>query len=291
MSDYINAPKVKRAFSGSAKSYDEHAVLQREIGDRLMAHLDFIKLAPKRILDIGCGTGYVTRQLTERYKKADVVALDLAEPMVCTTRAAHGFRLPWNGKRLHVCSDGASLPFAEGSFDLVVSNLAMQWVPEPMLMMQEMRRVLAPGGLILFSTFGRRTLNELRQALVDINPERAGLVLPFPDVTSLGNSLLELAVELPVTDTDLFTLTYPDTMALVRELKGLGASSSAISHRPGGLYGRKMLKQLDEHYRARYAMEDGRVRASFEALYAHAWYKEAAYQPSGPVIPIQAAGE
>ncbi|MCF7821615.1 MAG: methyltransferase domain-containing protein, partial [Mariprofundaceae bacterium] len=245
---------------------------------------------PRRILDIGCGTGYFTRLLSRRFKKADITALDLSESMVRHTNRAHSSRMPWHGKRHHIVSDGCHLPFADGSFDLVCSSLTMQWAADPVLMMQEMRRVLAPGGLMLFSTFGRRTLSELRQSLAEISNERAGLVLPFPDVTSLGDSLMKLAVELPVTDTDLFTLTYPDTMALVRELKNIGASSAAIRGRPSGLYGRALLRQLDTIYRSKHGSEDGRVYATFEALYAQAWYKEAGYQPAGRVIPIQLDG-
>jgi len=194
--------------------------------------------------------------------------------------------MPWHGRRHHVVGDGCRLPFADASFDLVTSNLAMQWIPEPELMMKEMRRVLAPGGLMLFSTFGRRTLVELRQSLADISHERAGLVLPFPDVMSLGDSLMKLAVELPVTDSDLFTLTYPDTMALVRELKNIGASSAAIRNRPGGLYGRGLLRHLAERYSTSHSDQDGRIRATFEALYAQAWYKDGGYEHGDSVIPI-----
>ncbi len=284
---HISIAQVKRAFSSATDSYDEHAVLQREIADRLLQHIEFTKIAPGRILDIGCGTGYCTRLLCQRFRKAEVTALDLSEGMVRATRAAHGRRLPWHGRRYHVVSDGCALPFADASFDLVTSNLAMQWVPDPMLMMQEMRRVLAPGGLILFSTFGRRTLSELRQALAEIAHERAGLVLPFPDVTTLGDSLMQLAVELPVTDSDIFTLTYPDTMALVRELKHIGASSAAIQSRPNGLYGRGLLRRLEEIYSSKYRGRDGRIYATFEALYAQAWYKEPGYEHADRIIPIQ----
>jgi len=290
-SSHIQISQVKRSFSSASDSYDEHAVLQREIGDRLLGHLDFTKLEPKRILDIGCGTGYFTRLLRGKYKKADITALDLSESMVTTTRKGHARRLPWHGKHHHATGNAASLPFRSGSFDLVCSNLAMQWVPEPELMLKEMRRVLAPGGLILFSTFGRRTLIELRQALAEIDQNNAGHVLPFPDVMSLGDAVTKLAVETPVTDADLFTLTYPDTISLVRELKGLGASASAIRGRKSGLYGRALIRQLDEKYREKYAGQDGRVSATFEALYAQAWYKEEGFEHRDGIIPIRADGD
>lgn len=283
---HIARERVKRAFGSAAGHYDDYAVLQREIGDRLLAHLNFTKITPKRILDIGCGTGYFTTQLKNRFPRADIVAVDIAEPMVNLTRQRFGRRWPWHGHRHTLCGDGCHLPLAAENFDLVCSNLTMQWVPEPPEMLREMRRVLAPSGLMLFSTFGRRTLHELRQSLANIEHARAGLVLPFPDVTDLGNALMDLPVELPVTDTDLFTLTYKDTMALVRELKGIGASSAAIQHRPGGLYGRGLLKQLTENYEQRYLMPDGRIHATFEALYGQAWYAKAGFAHRDHVIPI-----
>ncbi|TLS68552.1 malonyl-ACP O-methyltransferase BioC [Mariprofundus erugo] len=288
---HIHIRQVGRSFSSASSTYDVHAVLQREIGDRLLAHLDFIKIEPKRILDIGCGTGYFTRLLRGRYKKAAIVAFDLSAAMLQQTRANHARRMPWHGRHHHVGGDAAVLPFKSGSFDLVCSNLAMQWVGDPQLMLAEMRRVLAPGGLMLFSTFGRRTLSELRQTLASIESERAGHVLPFPDVMSLGDALMKLPVELPVTDSDLFTLTYPDVMALVRELKGLGASAAAIRGRRAGLYGRALIRELEQRYPDRFKMEDGRLRATFEALYGQAWYKEGGYEHGEHVIPIQLAGQ
>jgi len=282
----ISHHRVRKAFSSSSSSYDEHAVLQREIGDRLLEHLTCAKIIPERILDIGCGTGYFTRLLSKQYRKSDITAIDMAEGMLKQSRQQQALRLPWHGRRHYCQGDACALPFADASFDLVCSNLALQWMANPALMLGEMRRVLAPGGLILFSTFGRRTLQELRQTLARSNNSNSGLVIPFPDVVAMGNALAELSVEVPVVDSDLFTLTYPNTMALVRELKGLGASSAAINKRPSGLYGRRLLRELEAHYQQHYADENQRVYASFEALYAQAWYKAAPIKVDGPIIPI-----
>lgn len=287
MSDYhINPQRVGQRFSRAVETYDEHAVLQREVARRLIAHIECTRLKPKQILDIGCGTGYFTGLLRNRFKRARMVALDLAESMIGAAKKKHARRLPWQVKTGFATADALALPFPDGGFDLVCSNLTMQWVADPRQMLAEMRRVLAPGGLILFSTFGRRTLSELRQSLASIRHEHAGLVLPFPDVTTLGNSLMELPVELPVTDTDLFMLTYPDVMTLVREIKAWGASASAIANRPGGLYGRSLLQGLNTAYNTAHRMEDGRIRATFEVLYAQAWYAEAP-RTYDKVIPIQ----
>ena len=96
---HISSAQVRRAFSGATNTYDEHAVLQREVADRLLQHIEFAKIDPRRILDIGCGTGYFTRLITRRFKKADVTALDLSEGMVRCTSQARGRRMPWHGKR------------------------------------------------------------------------------------------------------------------------------------------------------------------------------------------------
>ena len=284
---HINSVRVRDAFSRAVDSYDEHAVLQREIADRLVNHLEFAKIKPGRILDIGCGTGYCTRLLRERFKRAHVHGLDVSAAMLVKANETTPRGMPWHGRCRFQQAEAMYLPYRDGAFDLVCSNLTMQWVADPEKMLAEMRRVLAPGGLLIFSTFGRRTLSELRQSLAEISHENAGLVLPFPDVMTLGDALMKLSVELPVTDSDIFTLTYPDTMALVRELKHLGASSSAIANRPGGLYGRGLLKKLDQTYGESHRMEDGRIRATFEALYAQAWYAEEPFKPGGEIIPIE----
>ncbi len=287
---HIQRTLVQHSFSRACVHYDEHAVLQREVGYRLLAHLNFTKIEPERILDIGCGTGYFTRLLVEKYKNAEVTACDLSEKMVQHTRCHHRRRMLWHGKRHHAIADACGLPFADESFDLVTSNLTMQWVVQPKEMVMEMRRVLRPGGLILFSTFGRRTLSELRHALATLSAaseqSKARHVLPFPDVMSLGDILNPLPLEAPVVDSDVLTLTYPDVMSLVRELKGMGASSSAITGRSQGLYGRRLLRALDETYGALHRNEEGRIYAGFEALYAQAWYKKASFIPKSGVIPI-----
>lgn len=288
MPEHINHQRVHQAFSQASAHYEDYTVLQREVAERLIAHLNFTKLAPARILDIGCGTGYCTRQLIKKYPKAHTIACDLSEAMLHETRKRQAMRMPWHGKHSYVTNDAEALPFADGSFDLITSSLTMQWVQNPSRMMQEMRRVLAPGGLLLFSTFGRRTLSELRQSLRAISDDAAARVLPFPDVMSLGDALMQQAVELPVTDCDTFTLTYANCMALARELKGMGASAKAIEGRKGGLYGRKLMRELQAHYQSRYQHDDGHIPATFEVLYAQAWYQEPAAHQRDGVIPIQA---
>jgi len=286
MESHINPQQVAQAFDRAATHYDQFAALQQEVANRLDAHLNFTKITPKRMIDIGCGTGFLSARLQQRYPKAELLALDIAPAMsaICQQRIGKR-RLPWQPRRMALCGDAACLPLQDGCCDLVTSSLTMQWLPDPATMLKEMRRILAPDGLIIFSTFGRNTLTELRRTLATIAPEKAGLVLPFPDVMSLGDLLNKQAIQMPVTDSDRITLSYADTTALVRELKGMGASARAIKFRSGGLGGRKLLRQLSERYPTN---EEGRIHASFEVLYGQAWHQAEGLEHREGTIPIRA---
>ncbi|MDQ6963812.1 MAG: malonyl-ACP O-methyltransferase BioC [Mariprofundales bacterium] len=286
MESHINPRQVAQAFNLAARHYEQFAALQHEVANRLDAHLNFTKITPKRMVDIGCGTGFLTTLLSKRFPKANLLALDIAPAMAAICKQKIGRRrLPWQPRRMTLCGDANRLPLKDGCCDLVASNLTMQWLPDPVTMLREMRRILAPGGLIIFSTFGRNTLAELRRTLATIDPDKAGLVLPFPDVMSLGDIFNRQAVQMPVTDSDRITLSYADTTALVRELKGMGASARAIRFRSGGLGGRKLLRQLTEHYPRN---DEGRIHATFEVLYGQAWHQTAGPEHREDTIPIVA---
>ncbi|RMH50897.1 MAG: malonyl-[acyl-carrier protein] O-methyltransferase BioC [Zetaproteobacteria bacterium] len=285
MQGIIDRRRVARSFARAAADYDSVAALQREAAARLDAHLNFTRITPRRMLDIGCGTGFLGRLLRRRFPKAELVALDLVPEMINRCRRSLGRGMPWRPKRRFLCGDATALPLAGESFDLVASNLTMQWIDRPERMVREMRRVLAPGGLLLFSTFGGETLTELRAAFTAVTPGRPAPLLSFPDVMALGDLLQRQAVETVVTDSDRITRTYPDVTALVRELKAMGASSSAIRHRGGGLGGRGLLRRLSASYPTE---EEGGIRATFEILYGQAWYRpDPKREGVIPIMPLE----
>lgn len=253
---------VATSFHAAAARYDEVAVLQREVGARLLERLDLIRLTPQTVLDIGCGTGQVTRGLMERYRKARVLGLDLAPGMLLRARK----RAPWL-RTLHVvCADAASLPLASGSCDLVFSNFTLQWCRDLDRVFAEARRVLRPGGLFLFSTLGPDTLRELREAWA--HADGYNHVNAFTDMHDVGDALLRARFADPVMDVERFTLTYADVYALMRELKVLGAHNVSRGRAPG-LTGRWRLQAMVAAYERQ--RRDGVLPATYEVVYGHAW--------------------
>ena len=258
----IDKEQARLAFGRAAASYDGMAVLQREIGRRMAERLDLVKLVPQRLLDAGCGTGMETALLMKRYPKAQVLALDFAEPMLRHTRKRGG----WWRKPLCLCGDLEALPLADHSVDLVWSNLALQWMNDLGAAFREALRVLRPGGLFMFSSFGPDTLKELRAAWAAV--DGASHVSPFPDMHDVGDLLLQARFADPVMDVEQLTLTYRDARQLMRELKGIGAHNATVG-RPRGLTGKARLQAMLAAYEG--FRRDGLLPASYEVVYGHAW--------------------
>jgi len=265
---------VRAAFARAAATYDGAAVLQREVADRLLARLDYINLRPARLLDLGCGTGYLTRLLSRRYASAQVVALDLALPMLQAARRQTTARLPFGiGRRLGRCryanADAEALPFADAAFDLVVSNLTLQWC-NPDRVFRECRRVLRPGGLFLFTTFGPDTLKELRSAWRAVDSEVH--VHDFIDMHDLGDALVRARFADPVMDMEPLTLTYAKVAGLLRDLKAIGAHNALASRRQA-LTGKDQFARFEQAYES-FRDSAGRLPASHEVIFGHAWIPE-----------------
>lgn len=288
MSDELLVDKrqVRRAFEQAASSYDAAAVLQREVCARMLARLDYIKLDPCAVLDAGCGTGNAVDALLSRYAGAPVIALDLALGMAGQVRRRLRWwqSLPGLRPRLSaVCGDLEGLPLARASVGLVWSNLALQWVNDLPRALVEMHRVLAPGGLLMFSTFGPDTLKELRQAYRGADAHTH--VNRFIDMHDIGDMLVAAGYADPVMDMEQVTLTYPSARDLMRDLKTIGAQN-ATRGRPRGLSGKAALQAVERNYETH--RRDGRLPATFEVVYGHAWKPQPRLGPAGrPVIEIK----
>ena len=275
----IDKQQARRAFNRAASTYDAVAELQNEVGDRLIERLDYVRLQPARILDLGAGTGFFSAALLKRYRKADVVALDIAENMLLQVQSRGG----WFRKPRCVCADAESLPFADDSFDLVFSNLMLQWCIDLGTAFTELRRVLAPGGLLMFTTFGPDTLMELRASWEAA--DGYSHVNTFIDMHDVGDSLVNTRWAEPVMDSERITVTYRELRTLMQELKQIGAHN-VTRGRPGGLTGRQRMQRMAEAYE-RYRA-DGVLPASYEVVYGHAWspLNKQASGSSGNEVPL-----
>ncbi len=267
--DLLNPPRldkkaVKQSFNRGARDYDRCAVLQAEVLNRLLERLDYMRIDPAMVLDLGCGTGQAIRALLKRYRRANVIAMDLAEAMLAQAQR----RYPLLARKLLVNADLETLPLAADSVDLVFSSLTLQWSNDLPAAFAEIKRVGRPGGLTLFTTLGVNTLQELRRswALIDESPR----VHQFMDMHDVGDAMMRAGLSQPVVDMEEITLTYTDFGDLMRDIKGIGATN-ADKGRARGLLTPGKLKQLREAYES-VAFEAGHFRATYEVIYGHAWF-------------------
>ncbi len=245
MTQGIDRGAARRRFERAAASYANASRLEAEVAGRMLERLDYVKLAPRRILD--AGSGPPQRLLSKRYPRATTVAVDFALGMLRAAR--FGFFLK---KPISICADVARLPLQDGSVDLVWSNMALHWLADPLAALREFHRVLAPEGLLMFSTLGPDTLKELRAAAGE------GRVHAFIDMHDLGDMLVACGFSAPVMDMEMLTLAYRDADALLADLRATRAD------RPRGLSGRRFGAGLR-------AALGAAPRSTFEVVYGHAW--------------------
>jgi malonyl-CoA O-methyltransferase len=262
---------IARAFDRASGSYDAAAALQERVRNELLGRLDELRITPKSVLDLGAGTGHATRALKRRFPSSLTVAVDIAPGMLQRSRA----QSRWLRRFERVRADAYTLPFRDHAFDLVFSSLMLQWCDDLDAVFAEISRVLAPGGLLLFSTFGPGTLAELREAwaesdaVVDgAHPRATHHVNHFFDPHALGSALMQAGFAEPVLDVDRIVMGYPDALSLMRELKAIGAHN-VTQGRARGLTGRARLDAMTRAYETQ--RRDGALPATYEVIHATAW--------------------
>jgi len=260
--DWLDKSLARRAFERAAGTYDASAALQNEVGSRLVERLDYIRMQPRQILDLGAGTGVFSAVLGKRYRKAEVFALDIAPAMLQQARARGGW---WRRPRC-VCADAEILPFADASFDFIFSNLMLQWCTDLPATLRELRRVLAPGGLLMFTTLGPDTLNELRASWSSVDGFTH--VNPFIDMHDVGDALLQARWAEPVMDAERITVTYRELATLMLDLKHIGAHN-VNRGRARGLTGKRRFQAFTAAYEQ--FRRDGVLPSTYEVIYGHAW--------------------
>jgi malonyl-CoA O-methyltransferase len=261
---------MRAAFEQSAAHYDAVALLQREVADRLLERLELLRIQPATILDLGSGTGYCSAALAAHYPRARITSLDLATAMVQKSRARFSRWSRLRRGHQFVCADAEALPFADQSFDMLFSNLTIQWCSDLETTFTEMKRVLKPGGVVLYTTLGPDTLRELRASWAAVDSQVH--VNTFLDMHEVGDAMLRARLAEPVMDMEQLTITYQDALTLMRDLKSLGAHN-VNPGRHSGLTAPQKLRAVMQHYE-QFRQSDGLLPASYEVVYGHAWRAE-----------------
>jgi len=276
----INVTRLRKLFAQPSRC-DGSQFLRREISTRMLERLSLIKIKPQQVLDAGCGEGRDLLALNQNYPDAQLIAVDAAVPMLRTARASSaatrtalqsflgkllgGHRLA-SPTALLSCANFAHLPVANHTIDLLWSNLALHWHPQPHAVLAEWARVLRTDGLLMFSCFGPDTFAELREAFQA--QAMHARVLPFVDLHDYGDMLQAAGLADPVMDMEKITLTYPDTAALMADVRAFGGNP--LQGRAPGLQGkrawRRVLDSLDQQRDG-----DGRIRLTIEVIYGHAF--------------------
>ena len=269
----IDPTAVTRQFARRAP-LDAPQFLYGEIAQRMLRRLSYIRIAPHDILDAGCGAAHALDPLRARYPDQRYIGQDACAALLDTARerytARPGFWHRLRNKPTPAAefqqADLADTGLADESLDLVWSNLALHWHPEPHMVLQEWRRVLRNDALAMYSSLGPGTFRELRDALADAGLDTQPMT--FVDMHDFGDLMLQVGFADPVMDQEIITLTYKTADKLLEDVRALGGNPHPERRRslPGRAWRDRLVRALE---RRRHA--DGTIHLSLEVAYGHAW--------------------
>lgn len=285
---------VRRAFARPPRIAESN-FLRREIASRMHERLALVKIQPQCVLDLGCGEGADLAVLQETYPDATIIGLDASLAMLQAANARHQAAQStmkralarWLPGKLGaspahdtlVCGDFAHLSLAHGAADLIWSNLALHWHPQPDQVFTEWRRVLRVDGLLMFSCFGPDTFKELRAAFAVV--DKAPHTLPFVDMHDLGDMLVHAGFSTPVMDMETITLTYETAAKMLADVRAWGGNPLRTRRR--GLLGRAGMDAVTQALE-RGRRPDGRLQLTLEVVYGHAFRPAPRTTGSGEAI-------
>lgn len=251
--------RIRQSFSAACNTYDNVAELQRTVGKSLLHTIDTTQLAGA-LLDVGCGTGFLSAELlkiTPCDTLRSIIALDIALPMLQTARN----KLTGQHKINYLCADVEQLPLADQSIDAAFSNLALQWCSHPGRAFADIKRVLKPDGQLIFSTFGPKTLQELKTAWATVDNHNH--VNEFYGEQQLAYFLKQAGFKPMRIESAIYTPRYDSVLALMHELKNLGAQHVAAG-RNQRITGKSQMQRMISAYEQH--RSDNRIPATFEVI-------------------------
>lgn len=262
---HYDKQQVASSFSRFAPYYNDHAIVQQEIGLRLIERCRLLRHRPLTILDLGSGTGSLIQPLRKAFPKAHILGLDLAWGMMMQAKKKISFWQSLSSKYSHVQGDMEVLPFKDATFDLIFSNCTLQWANDLEQVFKEVKRCLKSDGSLFFSTLGPSTLKEIKHcwSQVDEKPH----VHDFHDLQNYGNKLMHSGLKQPVVDQENITLEYQALDTLLKDLKFTGARN-LNQNRHRGLTSPSKLKKLRalfEKHKTNHVFP-----CTYEVIYGHA---------------------
>jgi malonyl-CoA O-methyltransferase len=253
---------IRRRFDRAASRFHDADFVHAQTRDGILARLDPLLLDARSILDLGSATGATGRMLRQRFRRAQVVALDLSHEMLVEARR----KKAWLSRSSMVQADAARLPFADGAFDLVVANQLLPWAPDPQPIFVEVARVLKEGGVFAFATLGPDSLREIERAWASV--DNAAHVNRFPDMHDIGDGLVRAGLSDPVLDIDRLAVSYSSPDRLFADLTAAGARNT-LADRARGLSGKAAFRAMRDALTA--AGTDGNIVLDLELVFGHCW--------------------
>ena len=275
----ISVARVQRLFAQPLRC-ESSQFLRREISGRMFERLSLIKIQPERVLDAGCGEGDDLMALAQAFPAADLLGIDISPNMLQTARdrSVQSYSLMrkllsrWKLNAFQrspitlTCAEFSDLPLAAASANLLWSNLALHWHPQPHKVIREWARVMRVDGLLMFSAFGPDTFLQLKEAYSSLNIRPP--VLPFVDLHDYGDMLVEAGFADPVMDMEKMNITYSSADKLLSDVRAFGGNP--MLERPHGLVGRQRWNALCNGLNQQKS-SDEQISLTVEVIYGHAF--------------------
>jgi SAM-dependent methyltransferase len=281
--DLIDIETLRRQRDRAAAGFDRLDYLKRAVAERIMDRIDTIRRDLPLVLDVGCHTGVLTEMLKATPKIGTVKALDPAAEMVARAHMRTGVEVAQADFDQMFCAD---MPFFNDRFDAIVSAFSLHWANDLPGVLVQLKQWLKPDGVMLLALAGGDTLNRLRNCIAMAESEIMGglspRVLPMGDIRDMGGLIGRAGLVMPVADSDKITVTYPDFLTFLGEIRGMG-EGNALAGRIRRFSPRALFLRAAELYQDEYAAEDGCITESFDIITLTGW-SSGANQPE-PLKP------